>query len=461
VDVQAQSGTYATQTQYSIVQAPGGVTGQFSGVTSNLAFLSPLLTYDPGNVYLTLTRNDVPFTAVTTTANQSEAALAFMRIAQTGTSEDSALVLNTLVGLSSAQARAAFDSIAGTSRAAMSQTGVLNQRAINQNIVARLGVAEGGSAPATGITSSPLRVAFEEGPRNDSTPAYAQALPSPALQADRNDASKGFWVRGYGGSGRLDGDASAAGSDFRFGGVLAGFDHALRNGVTLGVFGGYAEPRSDQDGAVGSARTRNHQIGTYGRYRDGPWYLDGIASYARQDTDASRLVVVGPLVRTASGSFNGSAWAAHVETGYTLASGITPMAALSWLRQTQDAYDEQGAGALNLSVPGQRSESLRSMLGARAAHSFQATGVQWTIEGRAAWAHEFNDPVAASARLAGDPTAAIFSVTGPAVPRDSALIGAGISAELKRDLSFYADVSAELNGQQRTYALGAGLRYRW
>ena len=461
VDVQAQAGAYALQTPYTIVQAPGGVTGQFSSVTSNLAFLSPLLTYDPGNVYLTLTRNDVPFTAIIATANQSEAALAFMRIAQAGNSEDSALVLNTLVGLSSAQARAAFDSIAGAGRAAMSQTGVFNQRAINQNIVARLGVSEGGNAPATGIASSPLQIAFDESLRNDSAPAYAQALPSPASPADRTDASKGFWVRGYGGKGRLDGDANAAGADFRFGGVLAGFDHAFHGGMTLGVFGGYAEPRSDQDGAVGSARTRNHQLGTYGRYRDGAWYLDGIASYARQDTDATRLVVVGPLVRTASGSFNGYSWAAHVETGYTLASGITPMAALSWLRQSQDAYDEQGAGALNLSVPSQRSESLRSMLGARAVHTFHATGAQWTVEGRAAWAHEFNDPVAASARLAGDPSAAIFSVTGPAVPRDSAVIGTGISTELKRDLRFYADVNAELNGQQRTYALGAGLRYQW
>jgi outer membrane autotransporter protein len=275
------------------------------------------------------------------------------------------------------------------------------------------------------------------------------------------EAAKGFWIRGYGGTGRLDGDANATGADFRFSGVLAGFDRALSNGLTLGAFGGYAEPRSDQDGAVGSARTRNQQLGAYGRYRDGAWYLDGIASYARQNTDASRLVVVGPLVRTASGSYDGHAWAAHLETGYSFGSGITPMAAVSWLRQTQDAYAEQGAGALNLNVPAQRFESFRTLLGARAAHTFQASGARWTLEGHAAWAHEFDDPVAASARLAGDPTAAVFSVTGPAVPRDSAVIGAGIATELKRDLRFYADINTELNGQQRTYALGAGLRYQW
>jgi hypothetical protein len=159
VDVQAQAGTYAPQTLYSIVQAPGGVTGQFSAVTSNLAFLSPLLTYDSNSVSLALTRNDVPFTAVTTTSNQNAAALAFSRMVQAGNNADRRAGSEHARGLSAGQARAAFDSIAGVGRAVTAQTGVLNQRAINQNIVARLGASESGnaSAPATGITSRPLQ----------------------------------------------------------------------------------------------------------------------------------------------------------------------------------------------------------------------------------------------------------------------------------------------------------------
>src|SRR5262245_29977106 len=45
VQVLAQSGTYARQTRYTILTASGGVDGQFTDVASNLAFLTPLLSY--------------------------------------------------------------------------------------------------------------------------------------------------------------------------------------------------------------------------------------------------------------------------------------------------------------------------------------------------------------------------------------------------------------------------------
>ena len=67
VQVLAQSGNYARQTRYTILTASGGVDGEFENVTSNLAFLTPLLTYDPNNVFLTLIRNDITFASVAQT----------------------------------------------------------------------------------------------------------------------------------------------------------------------------------------------------------------------------------------------------------------------------------------------------------------------------------------------------------------------------------------------------------
>lgn len=57
VDVQAGAGTYRASTQYTIINATGGVIGTFAGVTSNLAFLIPSLSYDANNVFLTLARS--------------------------------------------------------------------------------------------------------------------------------------------------------------------------------------------------------------------------------------------------------------------------------------------------------------------------------------------------------------------------------------------------------------------
>ena len=52
VDVQAEDGNYAPATRYTILNASAGVGGMFSSVTSNLAFLTPTLAYDPTNVFL-------------------------------------------------------------------------------------------------------------------------------------------------------------------------------------------------------------------------------------------------------------------------------------------------------------------------------------------------------------------------------------------------------------------------
>src|SRR6266404_2961705 len=79
VQVLAQGGTYARQTRYTILTANAGVTGKFAGVTSNLAFLTALLSYDSKDVFLTLVRNDVTFASAAQTPNQRAVALALDR----------------------------------------------------------------------------------------------------------------------------------------------------------------------------------------------------------------------------------------------------------------------------------------------------------------------------------------------------------------------------------------------
>ena len=70
VSVNAGSGLYLPSTSYTILNAQGGVSGSFSGASTNLAFLTPWLGYDANNVYLTLNRNDLAFGAVAANANQ-------------------------------------------------------------------------------------------------------------------------------------------------------------------------------------------------------------------------------------------------------------------------------------------------------------------------------------------------------------------------------------------------------
>src|SRR5690606_5952180 len=62
-------GTCDEEKSYTILSA-GSISGTFAGVTTDLAFIAPRLTYDANNVYLGLRRNDVGFAATGATGNQ-------------------------------------------------------------------------------------------------------------------------------------------------------------------------------------------------------------------------------------------------------------------------------------------------------------------------------------------------------------------------------------------------------
>src|SRR5215471_5897544 len=132
VQVLAQSGTYARQTRYTILTASGGVDGQFTNVTSNLAFLTPLLSYDPNNVFLTLIRNDITFSSVAQTPNQRAVAAAL----------DSSPPLKPLVqavaNLTLAGTLQAFDALSGEVHGSVQTTMIDDSGYIRQAVLGRL-----------------------------------------------------------------------------------------------------------------------------------------------------------------------------------------------------------------------------------------------------------------------------------------------------------------------------------
>ena len=95
VQVLAASGSYANSTTYTILNATGGVSGAYSGVTSNFAFLTPSLSYDANNVYLLLFQPASAFAAGALTPNQYAVGSALDRINASATG-DLNTVLNAL-----------------------------------------------------------------------------------------------------------------------------------------------------------------------------------------------------------------------------------------------------------------------------------------------------------------------------------------------------------------------------
>ena len=70
VQLLAQPGSYAKSTTYTFVNATGGVTGIYSNLTEDFAFLTPTLSYDANNVFLTLALQQGAFSFGGNTPNE-------------------------------------------------------------------------------------------------------------------------------------------------------------------------------------------------------------------------------------------------------------------------------------------------------------------------------------------------------------------------------------------------------
>ena len=116
VQVQAGAGTYANNSRYTILTSTAGVTGQFAGATSNLAFFAASLTYDTDDVFLNITGNAANGSVDYRTAAcdpQNQLAVASGLNNASNLAGNSGPIFNALNQLTVAQARAAFDSLSG------------------------------------------------------------------------------------------------------------------------------------------------------------------------------------------------------------------------------------------------------------------------------------------------------------------------------------------------------------
>ncbi len=263
VQVLAGGTGFAPSTQYTILTATDGLGGTtFGDVTSDLAFLSPTLTYDPNDVFLTLAVNANAFPSVAITPNQRAVAAA---LAQSPT--DSGLV-GAVLGQSAEGARQAFDALSGEVYASVHTVQAEDALLVRSTILDRLRAAAYDDAPAAlrplGYggpalaynTNEAASGDYASGASNDASGAsggHDASAPSPrwrgegrgegAYAADMAPPAQlplkapllippraptySFWAQGFGAWGHVDSDGNAAALKDNFAGFIAGVDTRL------------------------------------------------------------------------------------------------------------------------------------------------------------------------------------------------------------------------------------------
>ena len=163
-------------------------------------------------------------------------------------------------------------------------------------------------------------------------------------------------------------------------GVAGGVDRMFGDNFRLGLSFSYANTDVDGDSvAKNKTDVNSYQVAVYGDYTFPNFYLEGMAGYAYNDVDTSRVINFGGLNRIASGSYSADQYMARIGAGVPLkVTGtphvFTPNAAVQYTRVASDSYTETGAGALNLRVVPEDIDIALLMAGVKYNGTFKATG---------------------------------------------------------------------------------------
>jgi autotransporter-associated beta strand protein len=451
VVVSAAPGTYGRSTTYTILNATGGRIGTYAGVTSNFAFLTPVLTYDANDVFLTLLSSG--FNNGGVTPNQKAVGNALDQASQTA-SGDLATVLNTLSGLSTAQAPQALDQLGGEVYSGFAIAGIQASRLFMNEVGRQMAFARGG------IAGGSNRLALAAFSDDACSVCCDGAAPSPWT----------VWASALGGIGSVTGDVSNTHSaSYTMGGFAAGADYRVDPRFVVGLGVGYINSTQYLSGLDGRGTTNDFQAALYASFAEGGLYLDGLAGYGYLDNQMRRTIAfAGFAPRTATGRVHADQFFGQAEAGYRLGvyppaeASLTPFVRLQTSSGTQAAFSESGAGSIDLNMAAQTTTSLRTIAGLELGGAIDAGwSEKLRLQMRLGWAHEYVDvsnPVTAS--FAGAPMAG-FTVFGAVPTRDSAIVSLAADTAIAKATSLYLRYDGDISSADSSHALSVGLRMTW
>ena len=388
-------GTFDDQKTYTILTA-GSIEGDFAGVTTDLAFLSPHLSSDANNVYLGLRRNDVGFADTGATGNQIAVAAAAEALGPQNP------IYDAILWLAPDEAQDAFDQLSGEVFGVSANAALLGAGTVADLSLSRLG--RGGSSSAD-----------EQGGDRIWAETYGAGLAS----------SNGFSP--------LDGRAGgfAFGKDGQLGDWHVG---AL---MTLGMSASsIPAPTTTFDSADFGA-------GLYAGTAWGQTQLSLGGAYTLHDTHSSRIVDFPGFSDMLTGNYlAGTAQAfAELSQAFDLgAATLTPYAGLSYVRYDTEGFVEAG-GPAALTRDAYAVDAVFATLGVGMEQSFDI-GEDRSLTARASlgWSGAYGE--AKTSRNAPDGAPA-FETTSEALSGDLAVISAGVDIEVNAS----TDIDLSYDGQ--------------
>ncbi|MBV6659571.1 autotransporter domain-containing protein [Pseudomonas yamanorum] len=402
--------------QYNILQAAGGIQGQFGAVLPNYLFLGGTLDYAANGVQLDVARSDASFASVGANRNQRSVAAAAEQLGAGNPVYESILRSDSV-----AAAQQGFQQLSGEIYPAIDTMLINDSRQLRDAVGERLR-----HTPVTGESN--------------------------------------VWVKALGSWGNTDSRSETAGYTTSLGGMLAGVDGALDEQTRAGLVAGYSDSSLNMgSGTHSSASIDSYHLGAYAGHELGNWRLSVGGAYSWHRGDVKRDLQYGEVSGKQKTKLDARSAQVFTEAAYRLnlpSVALEPFANLAYVHLDNERFHEKGDAAA-LERGSDSRDAVLSTLGLRASKTLPLNDrQQLDVSGSLGWQHSLSAVESEEhlAFVAGGPS---FAVQSSPLMRDAALVGVQASLALSKSTRVNLDYTGQLAGREKIQGVGLSLNWQF
>ncbi|MGE8484666.1 MAG: autotransporter domain-containing protein [Pseudomonas sp.] len=401
--------------QYNILQAAGGIQGQFGAVLPNYVFIGGSLDYAATGIQLSVERNATTFASVGQTPNQRSVATAVE-----GLGAGNAVYESLLLSPTASSAQQAFRQLSGEIYPALGSVLINDSRYLRDAVGERLNEA--------------------------------------------NRSHGNGWIKALGAWGKTDEHHDTAGYTTSIGGLLAGVDGAVDDETRVGLVAGYSDSSVNMSsGTHSSAQVDSYHLGAYAGHEMGAWRLSAGGAYSWHRADIKRDLQYGDVSAEQKAKVDPGTTQVFGEAAYRLnlqPLAVEPFANLAYVHLDTEGFTEKGDAAA-LKSSGERRDAVLGTLGVRALKTLALSGQQQLdLSGSLGWQHNLSN-TDSEEHLAFASGGAPFAVESSPLVRDAALVGAHASLVLSRDIRLNLDYTGQLASREKSHGVGLSLNWQF
>jgi subtilase-type serine protease len=400
---------------YDILQAAGGIQGQFGAVLPDYLFIGGNLDYTANAIQLDIQRNATSFASVGQTPNQRAVAAAVE-----GLGAGNSVYESLLLSASAASAQQAFQQLSGEIYPALGSMLINDSRQLRDAVGERL--------------------------------------------HDANATQSNGWIKALGAWGSTNSGNDTSRYSTSIGGLLAGVDGALDEQTRIGLVTGYSDSSLNMGSDThSSAKVDSYHLGAYAGHEIGAWRLSTGAAYSWHRADVKRDLQYGDVSAKQKAKVDAATTQVFGEAAYRLnlqPLALEPFANLAYVHLDTEGFTEKGDAAA-LKSSGDQRDAVLSTLGVRAVKRFNLSAAQaLDLSGHLGWQHSLSD-IESEQHLRFASGSTPYAVESSALVRDAALVGVQASLALSKDVRVNLDYNGQLANREKSHGVGLSLNWQF